>query len=63
MRFLSDNKRLSGTEYNANGKSVVKKHYHNNMPNKHRGSNKMGPASSYIENMSLIYRERDIIKG
>ena len=33
------------------------------MPNKHRGSNKMGPESSYIENMSLIYRERDIIKG
>ena len=42
--------------------SVVKKHYHNNMPNKHRDSDKTGPASSYIENMSRIYRGRDIIK-
>lgn len=42
--------------------SVVKKHYHNNMPNKHRGSNKM-VASIYIENMSLIYREKGHHKG
>ena len=32
------------------------------MPNKHRGSDKTGAASSYIENMSRIYRGKDTIK-